>query len=100
MFTALLNKTASLALDIDTEKARSEMMIAPVLLEVRRQVGSRIGLLSGTEFNVAAEQGLNGVCDFLISLSSESLFMPMASSYVARSSTLQWMLLFSWTLAS
>lgn len=75
MFIAWLNETAPLALDINTEKARSEMIIAPVLLEVRRQVGYRIGLFSGTEFNVAAEQGLNGVCDFLISLSSESLFI-------------------------
>jgi hypothetical protein len=34
----------SLALDISTEKARSEFIIAPVLSEVRRQLGSRTGL--------------------------------------------------------
>jgi len=70
-----LKENAPLALDINTEKARSEMIIAPILLEVRRQVNYRIGLFSGSEFNVAPEKGLNGICDFLISLSSENLFI-------------------------
>ncbi len=70
-----LKENTPLALDINTEKARSEMIIAPILLEVRRQVNYRIGLFSGSEFNVAPEKGLNGICDFLISLSSENLFI-------------------------
>lgn len=70
-----LKENASLALDINTEKARSEMIIAPILLEVRRQLNYQIGLFSGSEFNVAPEKGLNGTCDFLISLSPERLFI-------------------------
>jgi hypothetical protein len=70
-----LKENASLALDINTEKARSEMIIAPILLEVRRQINYQIGLFSGSEFNVAPEKGLNGTCDFLISLSPERLFI-------------------------
>lgn len=65
----MLQENLSLALDINTEKARSEFIIAPVLLEVRRQLQFRISLFSGVEFNVDSTQGLRGVCDFLFSLS-------------------------------
>jgi len=71
----MLKENAALAVDINTEKARSELIIAPILLEVRRQLNYQIGLFSGSEFNVAPEQGLNGICDFLISLSPERLFI-------------------------
>jgi hypothetical protein len=40
-----------LAIAINTEKARSELIIAPVLLEVRRQLGFQIGFFSGSGFN-------------------------------------------------
>jgi hypothetical protein len=71
----MLKENASLAVDINTEKARSELIIAPILLEVRRQLNYQIGLFSGSEFNVSPERGLNGICDFLISLSPERLFI-------------------------
>lgn len=64
-----------LAISSNTEKARSEMIIAPILLEIRRQLNYQIGLFSGSEFNVSPERGLNGICDFLISLSPERLFI-------------------------
>ena len=47
-----LKENAALAVDINTEKARSELIIAPILLEVRRQLNYQIGLFSGSEFNV------------------------------------------------
>jgi hypothetical protein len=75
MLQAFLKENAALAVDINTEKARSELIIAPILLEVRRQVKYQVGLFSGSEFNVAPEKGLNGTCDFLISLSPERLFI-------------------------
>src|SRR5438132_13525220 len=68
-----LHESVPLALDISTEKARSELIIAPVLMETRRQFGRRVSLFSGVEFNVDLEQGLRGVCDFLLSLSPEQL---------------------------
>lgn len=68
-----LAETTDLALAINTEKARSEMMIVPILLEVRRKGNYQISLFSGTDFNVDAEKGLNGYCDFLISRSKEQL---------------------------
>jgi hypothetical protein len=70
-----LTENVALAVDINTEKARSELIIAPVLLEVRRQMNYQISLFSGTEFNVAPDQGLNGACDFLLSLSQSQLII-------------------------
>ncbi len=59
-----------LALAIGTEKARSELIIMPVLLEARRQSQGDVSLFSGVEFNVDIDRGLRGVCDFLFSLSA------------------------------
>lgn len=71
--TTILEETTELALAINTEKARSEMLITPILLEVRRQANYQISLFSGSDFNVDAEKGLNGYCDFVISRSKEQL---------------------------
>ena len=71
----ILEDYVPLATAINTEKARSEMMIAPILLEVRRQLKNQISLFSGTEFNVEPEQGLTGFCDFIISSSKEQFFV-------------------------
>jgi hypothetical protein len=56
-----------------SEKARSEGIIYPVLLEVRRLLDRSISLFSGEEFNVDESVGLNGTCDFLLSRSPEVL---------------------------
>ena len=68
-----LAETAHLAIAINTEKARAEMLITPVLLEIWRQAQSHISLFSGTEFNVDAERGLTGYCDYILSRSKEQL---------------------------
>jgi len=61
------------ALAVDTEKARSEVIINPMLLEVRRIFNQQISVFSGEEFNIDASIGLNGVCDFLVCRSPEQL---------------------------
>jgi hypothetical protein len=40
-----------------------------VLWEVRRQLRGKVGLFSGVEFDVDAAGGLEGVCDYLLTLS-------------------------------
>jgi hypothetical protein len=70
-----LQQNLNLAVAMNTEKARSEMLISPILLEIRRKVNASISLFSGVDFTVDAERGLNGICDFLISRSSEQLFV-------------------------
>jgi hypothetical protein len=59
-----LRENVALALNIHTEKARSEMIIAPMLIEVRKILNRQISLFSGVEFNVDASLGLTGVCDY------------------------------------
>ncbi|KKI99459.1 hypothetical protein [Prochlorothrix hollandica] len=71
----VLEENIPLALAIHTEKARSEMIVTPILIEVRKLLDRRISLFSGVEFNVDKEQGLNGICDYLISLSKEQLYI-------------------------
>ncbi|MGH9755871.1 MAG: hypothetical protein ACREA2_24075, partial [Blastocatellia bacterium] len=70
-----LHESAPLGLAINTEKARSEMIIAPILIELRKMTGRKISLFSGQDFTVAPEQGLTGFCDFIISRSPEQLFI-------------------------
>ncbi len=72
---SILDENVTLAIDVNTEKMRSEFIIAPVLMELRRLAGGRIGLFSGIEFNVSEAQGLNGVCDFLVSRSPLHLIL-------------------------
>lgn len=64
-----LEESLDLASSISTEKARSELIITPILLEVRRIFKGQIGYFSGTTFDVDASVGLNGVCDFMLSAS-------------------------------
>ncbi|EFA72492.1 hypothetical protein CRD_00668 [Raphidiopsis brookii D9] len=73
--TSTLGETMEMALAINTEKARSEMIITPILLEIRRRANYQISLFSGTDFNVDIEKGLNGYCDFIISRSKEQLIV-------------------------
>jgi len=61
------------AVAVGTEKARSEVIINPVLLEMRRLLNREISVFSGEQFDVDMDAGLNGVCDFLISRSPEQL---------------------------
>ncbi|NEN99946.1 MAG: hypothetical protein F6K50_32075 [Moorea sp. SIO3I7] len=70
-----ITQNYQLAIALNTEKARSELLICPVLLAVRECHKNQISLFSGEEFTVDPEVGLNGTCDFIISLSPEQLFV-------------------------
>lgn len=70
-----LQENVSLATSINTEKARSELIIAPMLVEIRKIVDRKVSLFSGIEFNVDKEKDLSGFCDFIISNSPEQLFL-------------------------
>ena len=73
--TNTLARNVPLATTINTEKARSEMIVAVVLVELREQFDRKISLFSGIDFNVDAESGLTGVCDFLVSLSPRQSYV-------------------------
>ncbi|MEM9537951.1 MAG: hypothetical protein AAGA60_00400 [Cyanobacteria bacterium P01_E01_bin.42] len=70
-----IRQNLQLAIALNTEKARSELLICPVLLAVRELQKSQIGLFSGEDFSVEPETGLNGTCNFVLSLSSEQSFI-------------------------
>ncbi len=69
----LLNYQLPIAVGSNSEKARSELIISPILVELRRQLKERINLFSGVDFTVDETQGLNGICDFIITQSPEIL---------------------------
>jgi hypothetical protein len=70
-----LQENVPLALASNTEKSRSEMIITPILIELRRQTKHQISLFSGVDFTVDPEKGLNGNCDYIISRSTELLLL-------------------------
>lgn len=74
-FAEALAEGTTLALAVNTEKAKSEFIIAPMLLELRRALGDRFGLFSGVELAVDPGRGLNGVCDFLITRSARQFIL-------------------------
>jgi hypothetical protein len=70
---AVLDETLPLAVALPSEKAKSELLISPILVEVRRHLKRQVSLFSGQDFTVDAALGLSGICDFLISRSTEQL---------------------------
>jgi hypothetical protein len=84
-FAAFLRDGVTLAVAISTEKARSEFIIAPVLLELRRLLGPRFSLFSGVEWEADASRGLNGYCDFILTRGESQYvlsapFLPLAEA--------------------
>jgi hypothetical protein len=58
-----------------SEKARSEFIIAPILLELRELRNNSVSIFSGEEFTVDRESGLSGICDFLVSQTGNELII-------------------------
>jgi len=64
-----LERNVPLAFAMGTEKAKSELIVSAVLVELWEHFDRGISFFSGIDFNVDAENGLTGVCDFVVSLS-------------------------------
>ncbi len=58
-----------------SEKARSELLITPILLEIRRQNPHRFTFFSGCSLNVDPQRGLKGVCDFILASPWNAVFL-------------------------
>ena len=52
---------------LTSEKARSELIVVPILLASMERSAAPRSLYSGQRLDVAPEHGLNGECDFLLS---------------------------------
>jgi hypothetical protein len=70
-----LRKYVPLALAINTEKSRSEWIIAPILAELRETLSESISVFSGKKFDVDSARGLEGFCDYLVSLNPEQYYI-------------------------
>ncbi len=71
-FLNIFGQYLPLAQKAKSEKAKSELLISPILVELLGLADNQIQLFSGEEFNVDKERGLNGFCDFLLSRSAIS----------------------------
>jgi hypothetical protein len=56
-----------LALSSGNEKARSEFIIAPIMIEIEQLFGNQFAIYSGKNLEADKENGLSGECDFIIS---------------------------------
>jgi hypothetical protein len=70
-----LTKYGPLGLTANTEKARSEWLIAPVMAELWSRLRNQISVFSGHSFDVDASLGLTGVCDFVVCRSPQQYFI-------------------------
>ncbi len=65
-----LKETMDLSLDFAlssaSEKARSEFIVVPILLEMERKNSKSFAIHSGKRLDVDPERGLNGECDFIL----------------------------------
>ncbi len=57
---------------INSEKAKSEFLIVPILKEIRRR-NRHFSIFSGYTFDVDKEQSLVGICDYILSAEIDSL---------------------------
>jgi hypothetical protein len=60
---------------ISSEKARSELLIMPVLIEIKQRSSNQVTIFSGYQFDVDKKRGLSGFCDYLISNKDNAVFV-------------------------
>ncbi len=70
-----LNNSYNFALSLATEKAESEFIIAPILLEVKNKFNNNVTFFSGQRFDIDVDKNLTGVCDFIFSQTQQSLYI-------------------------
>ena len=90
-FEQSIREGADLASAINTEKARSEFVIAPLLFELWRRHRGQFCIFSGVELVADANRGLNGICDFLLarSASQHIMTLPILSIVEAKNENLR-----------
>lgn len=77
-------------LPLRTEKAKSELIVLPILLELRTRNDKFFTIYSGENLNAAPESGLNGECDFILTkdVGSVSINYPIIQVVEAKKTTL------------
>jgi hypothetical protein len=70
-----LAELVPIALGFNTEQARREYIISPVLIEAKRRSKTEINVLPGVMLKVDEPKGLTGYCDYLIARSSKLYYL-------------------------
>ena len=81
-----LEISLQLALSSSSEKARSEFIVAPILLEIEKRNKDKFTIFSGERLDVDEDKGLKGECDFILSKGpiSTTISAPIFSLIEAR----------------
>jgi hypothetical protein len=69
--TLLINRK----LPMQSEKAKSELLISPVLNEIWAKNSRTFTYFSGYQFNVDSKRGLKGFCDYILSTKYNAVFI-------------------------
>lgn len=75
LLRGILEEFAPVALGFNTEQARREFIISPILTEVKRRSRSRIQVVPGAILKVDEPRGLTGYCDYVISRSPRIYYL-------------------------
>jgi len=70
-----LEELVPVARGVNSEKARSEFLVLPLLLEARRRACGPVNVLPGLTLDVDRTRGLNGYCDYVIARSPDYYFL-------------------------
>lgn len=65
----------NLQLPVFTEKAKSELIITPILNEIWARNTAFFTIYSGYNFEVDKSKGLNGFCDYILARTPQSVFI-------------------------
>lgn len=80
----------NLRIPMRNEKAKSELIVTPILVEMWVQ-NQNFKPLSGLSLNVESSKGLKGICDFLVSANPNSvdLDLPIVCVYEAKDDNIE-----------
>jgi hypothetical protein len=70
-----LDENVPFALGVNTEAARRECIIFPVLMEAKRRAAGPVTIHPGISFEADRARGLAGYCDYIIARSAEFYYL-------------------------
>lgn len=81
---------AARILRLNTEKVKSEVVVMPILIELKKRNNNFFTIFSGNTLKVDKERGLNGECDFILSANAASYIIdtPIISVVEAKNDNL------------
>ena len=62
-----MDSSIKFAISSSSEKARSEFIVAPIMLELEKKNKDQFAIFSGERLDVDEDRGLKGECDFILS---------------------------------